>query len=369
MPLPFKRLPREGYKELAACATSSNSSFAITRCPIIEMLLSRFPHVHLAHLPTPLERLPRLSKFLGGPHLWVKRDDCTGLGMGGNKVRKLEFVLGEAMAQGADVVISCGPLQSNHARQTAAATAKLGLECHLFLQDRGIRSTPDYRRGGNALLDQIFGATIHMATSDADLAIEMDRYAEVLKANGRKPFVVPLGGSNLAGYLGYVKGALEITQQANQQGISIDHLIVALGTAGTQGGLIAGLHSINSSIGVTGISILPHPDHVALAADVANQTLRHLGVTTSVSATGINVETKYLGGGYGQLTDGVREAIDLAGKLEGLLLDPVYTGKAMSGLIGMIREGRFPRDSNIVFMHTGGIPGVFAYREDLATDW
>lgn len=329
-------------------------------------MLSRFPRVRLAHLPTPLEPMPRLSRHLGGPTLWVKRDDCTGLGAGGNKVRKLEFLLGEALAQAkdTDTLLTCGALQSNHARQTAAAAAKLGLECHLFLEDRGTRTTPDYLKGGNMLLDRQFGAQQYVFPRGTDLAAEMDRHAAALLLRGCKPYVVPFGGSNLAGTLGYVDCALELMQQANQQGVGVSSLVVALGSAGTQGGLLAGLHGVNSSIGVVGIAILPHPDLGTLVYGVASAALEHLGVAAPLPSERVKVETDYLGTGYGQLTEGVMEAIELTGKLEGLPLDPVYTGKAMSGLIGMIRKGQFERGENVVFMHTGGLPGLFAYRED-----
>ena len=328
------------------------------------MLLARYPRVRLAHLPTPLEPMPRLSRHLGGPTLWVKRDDCTGLGGGGNKVRKLEFLLGEALAQKNDVVLTCGALQSNHARQTAAAAGKLGLECHLFLEDRGIRQTPDYVQGGNVLLNHLFGARQHVFARGTDLAAEMDRHAAALQQQGRKPYVIPLGGTNPAGDLGYVDCAMELTQQANLQGIAIDHLVVGSGSGGTQAGLLAGLHAINSTIGVTGIAVSPKADPVALVHGMASAALEHLGVAAPLSLGCVVVETGYLGAGYGQLTEGVVEAIELAAMFEGLLLDPVYTGKALSGMIGMIRTGRFKRDENLVFMHTGGLPGLFAYRED-----
>jgi len=328
------------------------------------MLLARYPRVRLAHLPTPLEPMANLGRHFGGPALWVKRDDCTGLGGGGNKVRKLEFLLGEALAQGKDVVLTCGALQSNHARQTAAAAAKLGLECHVFLENRGIRDTPDYMEGGNVLLNRLLGARKHVFARGTDLAAEMDRHAAALQQQGRKPYVVPLGGTNPVGDLGYVDCALELTQQANLQGIAVDRLVVGTGSGGTQAGLLAGLHALNSSIGVTGIAVSPKSDHVGLVHGVVRDTLAHLGVETPFARERVAVETGYLGAGYGQLTEGVVEAIELAAKLEGLLLDPVYTGKALSGLIGMIRAGRFERGENVVLMHTGGLPGLFAYRQD-----
>lgn len=328
------------------------------------MLLARYPRARLAHLPTPLEPMANLARHLGGPALWVKRDDCTGLGGGGNKVRKLEFLLGEALALGKDVVLTCGALQSNHARQTAAAAGRLGLECQVFLEDRGIRQTPDYLQGGNVLLNRLFGARQHVFARGTDLAAEMDRHAAALQQQGRKPYVIPLGGTNPVGDLGYVDCAMEITQQANLQGVAVDRLVVGAGSGGTQAGLLAGLHAINSTIGVTGIAVSPKPDHAALVHAVACASLAHLGVAAPFAPERVQVETGYLGEGYGQITEGVVEAIELAARFEGLLLDPVYTGKALSGLIGLIRAGRFARSEIVVFMHTGGLPGLFAYRED-----
>lgn len=330
------------------------------------MLLARHPRVRLAHLPTPLEPMPKLSHHLGGPTLWVKRDDCTGLGGGGNKIRKLEFLLGEALVQGASAVLTCGAIQSNHARQTAAAAAKVGLECHLFLEDRGIRQTPDYLEGGNVLLNRLLGAHQHVFPRGADLAAEMERMAAQLESKGRRPYVIPLGGTNPVGDLGYVDCVIELTQQANQQAIAFDHIVVGTGSAGTQAGLLAGLHAVNSSMRVMGIAVSPKPDHRKLVHGVAAETIGYLGIAAPLPLERVMIDTGYIGKGYGDATEAVIEAIELAARLEGLLLDPVYTGKALAGLIGLIRKGHFKRGENVLFMHTGGLPGLFAYRGDFA---
>lgn len=328
------------------------------------MLLARYPRVRFAHLPTPIEAMPKLSHHLGGPTLWVKRDDCTGLGGGGNKIRKLEFLLGEALVRGASAVLTCGAIQSNHARQTAAAAAKVGLECHLFLEDRGIRTTPDYLDGGNVLLNRLFGAEQHVFPRGTDLAVKMQQHADTLQEQGRNPYVIPLGGTNPVGDLGYVDCVIEMTQQLNQMSIVIDHIIVGTGSAGTHAGLLSGLHALNSSMRVMGIAVSPKPDHRKLVHGVASETIGHLGIAAPLPEDRVTIAIEYIGSGYGDATEGVIEAIELAAKLEGLLLDPVYTGKALAGLIGLIRKGHFKRGENILFMHTGGLPGLFAYRDD-----
>src|SRR5579859_541919 len=219
------------------------------------MHLARFPRVRLAHLPTPLEHLPNLSRVLEGPEIFIKRDDCTGMSSGGNKTRKLEFLMGEARALGADIVITQGATQSNHARQTAACAAKLGLACHLLLEDRTHKTDDDYTKSGNVLLDRLHGAHIEFRDANPDMNGELHTVAERLKAEGRKPYLIPGGGSNPVGALGYVNAALELVHQANESGLKIDHVIHATGSAGTQAGLIAGLKGIRSGIPLLGVSV------------------------------------------------------------------------------------------------------------------
>lgn len=333
------------------------------------MLLSRFPRRRLAHLPTPLEPMEALSRRLGGPRLYVKRDDCTGLATGGNKTRKLEFLMADAIETGADTVITCGGAQSNHARQTAAAAARLGLGCALVHSAEHAWDSPDYAETGNVLLDRLLGAELHTVPTEADRDAGMARLAEELRARGRKPYVIPGGGSNAIGGLGYAGCAFEITAQANDLGLAVDHIVLASGSGGTQGGLIAGLAALNSPIAVTGIDIDAEAQEVAeRVRAVADGTAALLGVRGGVPQDAVTVEAGYAGPDYGQPTPAMIEAVRLAARLEGLILDPVYTGKAMAGLIDLVRRGRFGRDETVVFIHTGGTPALFAYRSVFADD-
>lgn len=326
------------------------------------MHLARFPRVHLAHLPTPLEPMDRLSKHLGGPRLWIKRDDCTGLSTGGNKTRKLEFLLGEALAKGADTVITQGATQSNHARQTAAGAAKLGLACHILLEDRTGNNSPDYTLNGNVLLDRLHGAVVARRPGGADMNAEMEELAAELRSKGRKPYVIPGGGSNPVGALGYANCALELLHQANEMGVKIDHIVQATGSAGTQAGFVAGLAALNANIPVLGISVrAPKEKQEASVFDLAARTAEYFGAPGVVYREHIVANSDYVGAGYGIPTEGMREAVKLAARQEGLLLDPVYTGKGFDGLIDHVRKGFFPKDGNVLFLHTGGSAGLFGY--------
>lgn len=326
------------------------------------MHFSRFPRVRFAHLPTPLEPMERLSKHLNGPRLWIKRDDCTGLSTGGNKTRKLEFLLGEAVKQGADTVITQGATQSNHARQTAAAAAKLGLACHLLLQDRTGFTTRDYTRNGNVILDQLHGAEIHRHGGAADMTAEMEALATGLRAKGKKPYVIPGGGSNPVGALGYAEAALELVTQANARGLKIEHVVHATGSAGTQAGFVVGMAALNARIPTLGISVrADRKTQEETVFALAQRTEEHMGLKGVIKREHVVVNSDYVGPGYGQPTPGMIEALRLAANLEGILLDPVYSGKAMAGLIGQVRQGAFAKDSDVVFLHTGGAVGIFAY--------
>lgn len=326
------------------------------------MHFARFPRVRFAHLPTPFEPLERLSKHLGGPRLWIKRDDCTGLATGGNKTRKLEFLMGDALAQGADTVITQGATQSNHARQTAAAAAKLGLACHVLLQDRTGFTTREYTRNGNVILDHLCGAEIHRHGPAADMNVEMETLAKDLRAKGGKPYVIPGGGSNPVGALGYAEAAMELLGQANAKGVKISHVYHATGSAGTQAGFVTGMSALNAGVPVMGISVKQarekqEEDVFALAG----RTEAHMGLKGVVKRADVVADSGYVGPGYGQPTPGMIEAVKLLASLEGILLDPVYSGKAMSGLIDHVRQGRFAKDSDVVFLHTGGSVGIFGY--------
>ncbi|SHJ99290.1 D-cysteine desulfhydrase [Roseomonas rosea] len=327
------------------------------------MNLARFPRIRLGHLPTPLEPMERLSKHLGGPKLWIKRDDCTGLSTGGNKTRKLEYLMAETLAQGADTVITQGATQSNHARQTAAAAAKLGLACHILLEDRTGYTDPAYTRSANVLMDRLHGATISRRPGGADMQAEMEALAEELRKTGRRPYVIPGGGSNPVGALGYVGAALELVAQASEIGLRIDHVVHATGSAGTQAGLVAGLVGLNSGIPVLGIGVrAPREKQEANVLTLAQRTADHLGLPQgTIRAEHVRANCDYVGQGYGIPTQGMVEAVKLLAEQEGILLDPVYSGKGMAGLIDLIGKGRFGPEENVVFIHTGGAVGLFGY--------
>ncbi len=326
------------------------------------MHLARFPRVFLAHLPTPLERMDRLTKELGGPEIWIKRDDCTGMSTGGNKTRKLEFLMAEALAEGADTVITQGATQSNHARQTAAFAAKLGLACHILLEDRTGSNDANYNGNGNVLLDHLHGATTSKRAGGTDMAAEMVTLALRLQGEGRKTFIIPGGGSNPTGALGYVNCALELLAQANDRALVIDHLVTATGSAGTQAGLITGLKALNSGIPLLGIGVrAPREKQEESVFNLALRTAEKLGCPGVVSRADVIANTDYVGAGYGIPRADTLEAIQLFAQMEGILLDPVYSGKGAAGLIDLIRKGHFKKGQRIVFLHTGGAAGLFGY--------
>lgn len=326
------------------------------------MHLSRFPRLHFAHLPTPLEPMEALSKELGGPRLWIKRDDCTGLATGGNKTRKLEFLMADALDQGCDTVITQGAVQSNHARQTAAIAARLGLKCHVLLENRTGSSDPDYLGNGNVLLDRLLGASVSTRPGGADMAREMDLLADQLRADGHKPYIIPGGGSNPVGALGYVNAALELLTQANAMGLRIDHVVHATGSAGTQAGLVTGLTGARSGIPVLGISVrAPREAQEKAVFELARRTAEHLGIGDVIAREDVVANSDYVGEGYALPTEGMVEAVKLLGRTEAILLDPVYSGKGMAGLIDLVRKGHFRKTDNVVFLHTGGSAALFGY--------
>jgi L-cysteate sulfo-lyase len=314
----------------------------------------------LAHLPTPLQPMPRLTAHLGGPRLWVKRDDLTGVGLGGNKVRKLEYVLHDALDHGADVLVTAGVAQSNSVRQIAAAAAHLGLDCQVVeLTDRVSAAERRVTPTGNALLIRLFGATVRRMRWTGDRSAAVQRVAEELAATGRRPYVVDYGVSNPLGAMGYVGAACEILDQAEIGDIPVSAVVHASGSGGTQAGLVAGLHG--SGVHVIGIDADAEPEGVrARVSGIALQLANDLGLDARGVDAAIEVVAGHAGPEYGAVTEGVIEAIDLGARLEGLILDPVYSGKGLAGLIGLIRAGRFDVDDHIVFIHTGGAPGLLA---------
>lgn len=326
------------------------------------MHLARFPRIHLAHLPTPLEPLKRLSSELGGPEIWIKRDDCTGLSTGGNKTRKLEFLMAEAQATGADMVMTQGATQSNHARQTAAFAARLGIPCHLLLEDRRGSDDPNYNHNGNVFLDFLHGATAEKRPGGLDMNAEMEAVAERFRAQGRKVYTIPGGGSNPTGALGYVNCAMELVAQANDRDLVIDHIVHATGSAGTQAGLITGLKAINANIPLLGIGVrAPKDKQEENVFKLATATAENLGCPGVVTRGDVVADCGYVGEGYGIPAPDTIEAIEMFARLEGILLDPVYSGKGAAGLIDLVRKGRFKAGQRVVFVHTGGSAALFGY--------
>ena len=327
------------------------------------MHLSRFPRLHFAHLPTPLEPMERISKHLNGPNLWIKRDDCTGLSSGGNKTRKLEFLMADAVEQGADTIITQGATQSNHARQTCAAAARLGMESHILLEDRTGYHNHAYAHNGNVLLDELHGGSISLRPDATDMNAEMETLAQQLRDDGKKPYVIPGGGSNEIGALGYVNAAFELTHQANERSLRIDHLVHATGSAGTQAGLVVGMQAMNSGIPVYGVGVrAPKAKQEENVFGLAQRTLDFMGLNQNlVAREDVVANSDYVGDGYGLPTDSMVEAVKMLASFEGILLDPVYSGKGFAGLIDLVRKGHFKKGENVVFLHTGGSVSLFAY--------
>jgi L-cysteate sulfo-lyase len=326
------------------------------------MHLARFPRVRLFPTPTPLEKLENLSRHLGGPEIWIKRDDCTVVATGGNKVRKLEFLIGEARAQGATHIVTQGAVQSNHVRQTAAVARRFGMTCTALLEHRIETNDRDYLHSGNVLLDKLFDCAIEYRPSGLDMNAEAERKGEELRAGGARVYVIPGGGSNRVGALGYVSCAQELVRQADEMGLVIDRLVTATGSAGTHAGLVVGLQGENAGIPVLGIGVRqPKERQEANVHRLAEETAAYCGVTGGIPRESVVANCDYIGGGYGIPTDGMAEAVRMLARMEGILLDPVYSGKAMAGLIDLIRKGEFRATERVVFLHTGGAVGLYGY--------
>ncbi len=330
------------------------------------MRYEQLPRYSLGFFPTPLVGLPRLALHLSGPRLFMKRDDQTGLGLGGNKVRKLEFLVGEALAQGCDTLVTGGAAQSNHCRQTAAAAAACGLACHLVLG-----GVPPAVPEGNLLLDQLFGAVIHW-TGEWRKGERIPEIAESLRSAGRRPYVVPYGGSNTTGAIGFVEAVRELTEQLAQSSQPLTHIVFASSSGGTQAGLTVGKNLFGLDCQLIGIGIdkgtsgdVPFAQHVV---QLANATAERLGVPSRFSTSDITIREDYLGGGYGVIGALERRAIRMVARTEGILLDPVYTGRAMGGLIDMIEHGELSSEDSVLFWHTGGTPALFPYAGDLVKE-
>lgn len=321
--------------------------------------LAALPTVPLGHWPTPLEPLPRLTAELGGPQIWIKRDDCSGLATGGNKTRKLEYLFADAQQHGADTIVSYGAVQSNHARQTAAACAKLGIECHLLLSRRVDRSDHNYMRNGNMLFNHLLNAHIH--------TFELDDFEEgrlnilnTLEQQGKTVYQIPAGGSNAIGALGYSRCINELMWQAPFTPTQIVH---ASASAGTQAGLVFGNAAQDYGVDILGVNVF-HPDPDTLrqrTAGLLRSMQDRFSAVQSVEKLPIHINHAYFGDAYGQPTRASLDAIKMFASLEGILLDPVYSSKAAAGLIDQVALGNFDRHEHVVFIHTGGAAALSAY--------
>ena len=324
------------------------------------MLTDHLPRIRLADLPTPLEVLPRLTKALGGPRLYIKRDDQTGLAGGGNKARKLEFSVAEALRQGADTLITVGGVQSNHCRQTAAAAARCGLRCVVVLRGHAPKAS-----NGNLLLDYLLGAQVVFSGDRTREAVAED-VAKEQRAAGHRPHLIPVGASNEIGAVGFVAAIEELVRQLKEQRLNVDRVVVASSSFGTQAGLCVGAKAIGFTPQIAAIAIdSSRADLQKGVAELSVATVRRLGLQLTVTPDEVVAYDGYLGAGYAIMGEPEKEAISLMARTEGILLDPVYTGRAMAGLIDLIRKREFGKDETIVFWHTGGSAALFAYAEQL----
>lgn len=331
--------------------------------------LDDLPRAALAHLPTPLEPLPNLTRRLAGPELWAKRDDCTGLGMGGNKARQLEFYVGEAVSRGADVLLITGAVQSNYVRTAAAAARKVGMDIHIQLEKRVPNDSPLYQHSGNVLLDRLYGATLHSYPHGEDEAgadRNLEAIADGLRAEGKTPYVVHLGpGHPPLGAVGYSVYARELVEQMSEQDLAFDEIIVPSGSGATHAGFLVGLRGLGCDIPVKGICVsrardLQFPRIKERCAEIADI----LGIDNPVRDDDIDINDDALAPGYGKMNDAVAEAIQMMAHGEGIILDPVYSGRAMAGLLQRARA--VGTGKRLLFLHTGGQPAIFGYEDALA---
>jgi len=322
-------------------------------------MLEKFERIKLGHFPTPIEHLKNITKYLGGPNIFIKRDDCTGLATGGNKTRKLEFLIPDAIKNKAELVVTVGAVQSNHARQTAAACTLMGLKCLIIFEQR-LKDAPEaYMKSGNVFLDKLFGADIRICPKNEDVTKYAEKIIEDIKSKGIKVYFIPGGGSNAIGALGYVECLNEILKENNKYNFT--QIVHATGSSGTQAGLLAGRKYFNCNIPVTGICVRHKKDiqinKVYAEAKKACEKLQ----CKILDKSDVIADDEYIGSGYGEPTEGMVEATKLLAKKEAILLDPVYTGKGFAGLIGLIRKKKFSKNDNVLFIHTGGAVSLSAY--------
>ena len=332
------------------------------------MQLSKYPRVKLIHSPTPLEYLENLTQHLDGPDIYIKREDCTGLAFGGNKSRKLEFLIGDALKNKADVIITAGAVQSNHCRQTAAAATKFGMECIIVAK-------PSWSKeyNGNLFLDELLGAKLVLLEEDNEaldqggkLSMEetIENLMADLKTKGKNPYYIPVGGSNSIGSLGYISMTMELIAQANEMGIEIGSMVAASGSGGTQTGMILGADVEKSGIQTVGMAISSDATIVIpKLKDLCNQTSDYYELGLSYDEKDIIFNDNYIGEGYGIPSEEMIEAVKLLARKEGIILDPVYSGKAFAGMVDLIKKGYFDKSKAVVFIHTGGTPALFVYSD------
>ncbi len=332
--------------------------------------LESFPRIKLAHVPTPIEEMPNLAKALHVPSLYVKRDDCTGLAFGGNKARQLEYYFGEALDLGADTVLITGAIQSNYARMTAAAACRLGLKCHIQLEERVPNTDDLYQTSGNVLLNRLMDAELHFFPEGEDeegADLELERIAEDLRKKGAKPYVIHLSsGHSPLGALGYIDAAKEFSAQIQEMGLNIDEIVIPSGSGQTQAGLLFGLRTLGNPVRITGNCHRRTAQfQKRRVAGVLEDIAQLLKIPNPTAGEDIVLFDGVMDPGYGQLNDATQEAISLAAQKEALFCDPVYSGKALAGMIALIRKGQMKKDHGILFWHTGGQPALFAYGNSL----
>ena len=330
------------------------------------MNLAKFPRRRYTAGQTPIEKLSKLSDALGGPTIYMKRDDLLGLAGGGNKTRKLEFLVADALAQGADTLITCGAVQSNHCRLTLAAAVKEGLKCRLVLEERVAGSYNPQAAGNNFLFKLLRVEKIKVVPGGSDMMGEMQQVAEAVASEGSKAYIIPGGGSNPIGATGYVACAEEILNQMFETGLNIDRVVCASGSTGTHAGLITGFFGNNSNIPVIGINVSrPKDVQEKMVYGLVKQTAAHVGINSEIPRDAVLCFGDYVGPGYSLPTPQMTEAVRMLARLEGILMDPVYTGKAMAGLIDLIRKSFFGKEENVLFVHTGGSPALYVYMEEI----
>lgn len=333
------------------------------------MNLAQFPRRCYTEDKTPIEYLPRFTEALAGPKVFIKRDDLLGLAAGGNKTRKLEFIVADALTQGADTLITCGAVQSNHCRLTLSAAVKEGLECRLVLEER-VPNSYDPNASGNNFLFKLLGVEqIKVVPGGSDMMAAMRKVADEVKGEGRKAYIIPGGASNAIGATGYVACAQEIMDQTFEIGLKLDYVVCASGSGGTHAGLVTGFYGCNMNIPILGINVSRKTDvQEKLIYQLTQKTAKHVGLMTEIPRDAVTCFDEYVGPGYSLPTPEMAEAVRLLAETEGILLDPVYTGKTMAGLIGLARKGFFKKEDNVLFLHTGGAPALYVYEDYLLAE-